>query len=175
MNSNFKEIGIAVVVGNFQGKETTIVVQLFGSPITVNPVQSPKPISSPKPTSTPAPIATPITSSLAETPVNILGQNQAPLETLSLEPLAEKEEFNLPVEVLNFGSTKYDQITSKAITFFLLFLVGALIFNFLINLIEGIKKPGLALDAAFFILLFFISNFIDQQLIISLIPHNLII
>ena len=175
LNSNFKEIGIAVVIGDFQGKETTIVVQLFGSPIAkpvaVNPIQSPKPISSPKPTSTP--IAN--TSPLVETPVVILGQEQVPLETLNSEPLAEKEEFNLPIEILSFGSNKYDQITSKAVTFFLLFLVGVLIFNFLVNLIEGIKKPGLALDAAFFILLFFISNFIDKQLIISLIPHNLII
>jgi len=168
LNSNFKEIGIAVVRGNFQGKETTIVVQLFGSPI-AKPVQSPKPISSPKPTSTPT------TSPLVEAPVDILGQDQVPLETLTSKPLAEKEKFNLPVEILSFGSTKYDQITSKAVTFFLLFLVGALIFNFLVNLIEGIKKPGLALDVAFFILLFFISNFIDKQLIISLIPHNLVI
>ncbi len=173
LNSNFKEIGIAVVIGNFQGKETTIVVQLFGSPIAklvaVDATQSPKLISNLKPTSTPT------TSPLVETPVDILGQDQAPLETLVPEPLAEKEKFNLPVEILSFGSNKYDQITSKLVTFFLLFLVGALIFNFLVNLIEGIKRPGLALDAAFFILLFFISNFIDKQLIISLIPHNLAI
>lgn len=181
LNSNFKEIGIAVVVGDFQGKETTIVVQLFGSPIAkpiaVNPIQSPKPISSPKPTLTPTttPTTTPATSPLVETPVVVLGQDQVPLETITLAPLAEKEKFNLPVEILSFGSNKYDQITSKAVTFFLLFLVGVLIFNFLVNLIEGIKRPGLALDAAFFILLFFISNFIDKQLIISLIPHNLVI
>ena len=175
LNSNFKEIGIAVVRGNFQGNETTVVVQLFGNPITkpiaVSPVQSPKPISSPKPTLTPTPTASP----LIETPVEILGQDQVPLETLIPEPLAEKEKLNLPVEILSFSSTNYDQITSKAITFFLLFLVGILIFNFLVNLIEGIKKPDLALDAALFILLFFISNFIDKQLIISLIPHNLVI
>ncbi len=31
LNSNFTNVGIAAVTGNFQGKETTIVVQMFGS------------------------------------------------------------------------------------------------------------------------------------------------
>ncbi|MBU0709006.1 hypothetical protein KJ596_04675 [Patescibacteria group bacterium] len=33
LNSNFKEMGIAVVNGILQGEETTLVVQLFGTPI----------------------------------------------------------------------------------------------------------------------------------------------
>ncbi|MBU4350839.1 CAP domain-containing protein [Candidatus Parcubacteria bacterium] len=181
LNSNFKEIGIAVLTGNFQGKETTIVVQFFGNPI-AKPVvarltKPPKPISTPKPILSPEPII-----SIVETPVNILAESEvliepeAPIETLNPEPLTEaKGEFNLPVEVFSFGSNKYDQITSQAITVFLLFLIGALIFNFLVNLIEGIKRPELVLDAAFFILLLFISNLVDKQLIISLIPHNLTI
>ncbi|PIR58251.1 MAG: hypothetical protein COU70_01925 [Parcubacteria group bacterium CG10_big_fil_rev_8_21_14_0_10_35_15] len=168
LNSNFREIGIAVVVGDFQGRKTTIVVQLFGNPVvklaTTNPIESPKPTLTPTKTPTPIPSAT--RSPLVETPAVILGLDSSPLL---------QEKFNLPIEILDFSSNKYDQITSKAITLFLLFLVGVLIFNFLVNLIEGIKKPGLALDAAFFVLLFFISNFIDKQLIISLIPHNLII
>lgn len=171
LNPNFKEIGIAVLTGSFQGKETTVVVQLFGTPIikpaAVALVQSPKPISSPR--------QTPL---VVETPVNILGKTefQLPTETLNPEPLAKTGgKFNLPAEIFSFGSNKYDQITSRAITVFLLFLIGVLIFNFLVNLIEGIKRPELALDAALFILLFFISSFIDKQLIISLIPHNLAI
>ncbi len=173
LNPNFREIGIAVLIGNFQGKETTIVVQFFGNPtakpVVVSSVQPPKSISSSSPE--------------VETPLNVPSETEVPLEitetsteTLNPEPLAEiKGNFDLPVEVFNFGSNQYDRITSQAITVFLLFLIGALIFNFLINLIEGIKRPELALDAAFFILLFFVSNFVDKQLIISLIPHNLII
>lgn len=161
LNPNFKEIGIAVLTGSFQGRDTTVVVQLFGAPITKAAVQFPKP-----------------TPSAVATPVNILGEveTQAPAEIINPEPLNRAEEkFNLPVEILSFGSNKYDRITSRAITVFLLFLIGALIFNFLVNLIEGIKRPELALDAALFIFLFFASNFVDKQLIISLIPHNLAI
>jgi len=35
LNPNFQEMGIAVVTGNFQGAETSVVVQLFGSPLAV--------------------------------------------------------------------------------------------------------------------------------------------
>ncbi len=35
VNSKFKDIGMAVVTGEFQGRETTIVVQLFGTPLNV--------------------------------------------------------------------------------------------------------------------------------------------
>lgn len=33
MDSNYQDIGIAVLTGDFQGKSTTIIVQLFGKPI----------------------------------------------------------------------------------------------------------------------------------------------
>ncbi|MCU0678956.1 MAG: CAP domain-containing protein [Planctomycetes bacterium] len=32
LNSSFREIGVAVIGGNFQGKETTLIVQIFGAP-----------------------------------------------------------------------------------------------------------------------------------------------
>ena len=35
LNSNFTEIGVAVVDGNLEGEDTTLVVQLFGRPVTV--------------------------------------------------------------------------------------------------------------------------------------------
>ena len=51
VNKNYKEVGISFVEGNFQGSQTTIVVQMFGTqkayPI-VKPVVVPKPII-PKP------------------------------------------------------------------------------------------------------------------------------
>lgn len=33
VNENFKEIGVAVVDGEFQNKKTTVIVQIFGSPL----------------------------------------------------------------------------------------------------------------------------------------------
>jgi len=38
LNPEFQEMGIAVVKDNFQGKETTLVVQFFGTPRTITPI-----------------------------------------------------------------------------------------------------------------------------------------
>lgn len=40
LNEKFSEIGVAVVSGNLDGKETTLVVQIFGQPLTI-PLVSP--------------------------------------------------------------------------------------------------------------------------------------
>jgi len=40
LNEKFSEIGVAVVSGNLDGKETTLVVQIFGQPLTI-PLASP--------------------------------------------------------------------------------------------------------------------------------------
>ncbi len=158
LNSNYKEIGIAVVRGDFQGRETTLVVQFFGNPKSKPSVglqASPLPLS-------PAPAV-------------ILGETQAIPTVSPLASILKGEKLSLPEEIISFGVTQYDPLTSKLISFFLLFLVGALVFNFFVSLAAGIPSRDLALNTSFFILLFIFSNFLDKQLIISLIPHNLII
>lgn len=57
INSKYTEIGIAVVPGTLEGKETVLVVQLFGAPSsgTVPQVAAVK-TATPKPTSSPAPV-----------------------------------------------------------------------------------------------------------------------
>lgn len=46
LNSDLKEIGVATAVGMYQGRETTFVVQMFGTPaekpVAIAPVQTPK-------------------------------------------------------------------------------------------------------------------------------------
>jgi len=50
LNSNYKEIGLAVVNGTLNGVETTLVVQLFGTPAPVSVAQRPQTAASPLPT-----------------------------------------------------------------------------------------------------------------------------
>jgi len=60
INTNYTDIGIAVVTGEFEGAQTTVVVQLFGSPVpalakeTTTSTQKPKPSTTtvPKPVTT---------------------------------------------------------------------------------------------------------------------------
>jgi hypothetical protein len=50
MNENFKEIGIGIKIGEFQGGTSTIVVQMFGTPAVQNVALSekPTPVEQPK-------------------------------------------------------------------------------------------------------------------------------
>jgi hypothetical protein len=53
LNNRYQEIGLAVVNGTLDGVETTLVVQLFGTPapttVASNPAVSPPPVASPTP------------------------------------------------------------------------------------------------------------------------------
>lgn len=70
VNQNYKDIGVAVVRGAIEGYETTVVVQLFGSPKATKPATqlniSPKPSVRPSPSVSPiaymSPAATPVPS-----------------------------------------------------------------------------------------------------------------
>src|SRR6185369_1735151 len=66
LNPVFKEIGIGVASGNFQGNNVTFVVQEFGTPVasiktaTVPPKPAPAPaVTTPAPAPKPAPVAKP--------------------------------------------------------------------------------------------------------------------
>ncbi len=90
LNPNFKEMGIAVLNGTLLGKETTLVVQLFGTP--ANSLEGPasannnRPSPSPAPptiiplsltpTPLPSPTLIPTPTSPPLTPINLLVHNQ---------------------------------------------------------------------------------------------------
>jgi len=85
LNPNYKEIGLSVVNGTLNGVETTLVVQMFGTPVsttaiakknTVSPppnpsnsvaatLPKPTPVVSPVPTTTPLPTPTPVSLDLS--------------------------------------------------------------------------------------------------------------
>ena len=54
LNSNFTEIGVAMAKGNFEGRETTFVVQMFGRPALNEPITA---SHAPRPTDAGAPTA----------------------------------------------------------------------------------------------------------------------
>lgn len=60
VSSKYQEIGVAVVPGTLQGKETMLVVQLFGTPASGS--VAPAVVASPRPTATPAPTIVPATT-----------------------------------------------------------------------------------------------------------------
>jgi hypothetical protein len=86
INSKYTEIGLAVVPGTLEGKETVLVVQLFGAPSTgaVPQVAAIKPVASPKSSSTPKPSVAP---AIIEEEVEVKGQEIAQMVPSNVEVL----------------------------------------------------------------------------------------
>lgn len=59
LNSNYTQIGIATAQGNYQGRPTVFVVQLFGKPPAAKPAPTPVVATAPKPAPAPAPTQEP--------------------------------------------------------------------------------------------------------------------
>ncbi len=77
MNANFQEIGIGISKGMFNGHETTIVVQMFGTPISqkVDLPSQPTPVA---PAPTPAPAVIPPAPTPAPTTTHAATPNPTP-------------------------------------------------------------------------------------------------
>lgn len=108
LNSNYKEIGLSVVNGTLNGVETTLVVQMFGTPTSTPVTQKPKVLPPTTVASLPSP-----TPSLTVAP-----QEQSPLGRVALAQA--KNEVQSPPILSPF-------LLTKTIAIFLLGLIlGAL-------------------------------------------------
>ncbi len=128
--ANFTEIGVAVVDGNLDGEDTTLVVQLFGTPppqseVVVEPIANPTATPTPtlKPTSIP-PTATPtvirpttIQSSPTVAPTNTPTPTTTPSPTPSPTPVyAMNQPTNNPTKISTLGSTDQNPPKSQFFT-----------------------------------------------------------
>jgi len=91
LRSEYENIGIAAIGGTFEGNETVMVVQMFGTPkvqgtttITPTPTPAPTPTSTPVPTATPTPTPTP---TLTPTPTPTADTTKPPAPSIT-SPLA---------------------------------------------------------------------------------------
>jgi hypothetical protein len=191
LNSDFKEIGIWVQKGYFNGKETYLVVQHFGKPkkeIIWEPKKEEKISSSLLPT-----------TSVLATPLLV---KETPLPPVLGEIKEEKEIFisPTPVEierVLQFKDEKIESIGIlkkvekeivsfvfkhhfSLIQFFTYFSLGFLIFSCLLTIFFDIfvyhrfviDYKELIPRTFLFVFLFFLFLYFDNLKIIKLIPHN---
>ncbi len=118
--ANFTEIGVAVVDGNLGGEDTTLVVQLFGTPppqseVVIEPVANPTqtPIPTKKPTSIPPTIAPPtiaqptvipLTPTLAQ-PTDTPFPTLEPTVTDTPTPIYATNQPNNKTKISTLGST----------------------------------------------------------------------
>ncbi len=164
LNSNYKDVGIAILTGDFQGNETTVVVQFFGAPKIA--------VSEPK-------VQTKAGPKMAETPPEKTAATTAPKETLSAEidsikkevlPVLKQARENATFNFFFFLSADYYRILQFIIYGFL----GLIILVFIINIVVrfDVQHWDLILKALGFIVLLVLFALIDKGVIIKLIPHN---
>lgn len=192
LNPNYQEIGIAVLQGNFEGNETTIVVQLFGTPTnkkeakTKNEITPVKNIVNEKKEANVLIQKTKIqeekifqttttaTTATAHTDIAKEESKIEPKEETTEQKIAgaeeQKKETSLLFGLLKFMSSDYSNIIQK-IAFYALSLVFiALLLNILIHI--EIQHPDLIYKTVFCVFLLFLFAIIDKNLIIQIIPHN---
>jgi len=192
LNSNFREIGIAVLSGNFQGSDTTVVVQLFGSPLKATPkaqeTKNPpaggekKPLATtptPKATISPSPQLTPTPLEQSPAPV-VAGGEQGGVAAGVLgsnfqitNPQTEIENPSLELRFLKFMMLDYPDILQRIIFYSLILVMLVFILNIFIKI--HIQDARLIFRATTIIALLILFSITSKELIIQLIPHNLLI
>jgi len=133
LNPNYKEIGLSVINGTLNGVETTLVVQLFGTPPTTTAQNTPAktPAIAAVPTVTPTPVSEPvITITPAPEPVELAQQPESEIGEVA------------PLSKVALAQNKGESTSPPLFSPFLLTKTIAI---FLLGLILG----ALSLDAAF--------------------------
>jgi len=166
LNSNYKDVGIAVLTGDFQGNETTVVVQLFGTPqqtIAGPKVQTKEQVK--KETAT----ATAENAEKEATGTQTLSAEFTSMKKEVVPALKEAQKkaiFNF----LSFLTLDYSKVIQIIIYGFLALIILALIINIFIRI--DIQHADLILKALGFIAVLVLFILIDKSVIIKLIPHN---
>ena len=195
-NSNFQEIGIAVLKGDFQGSESTVVVQLFGSPVKETPkstetktteekkiVEKEKPSEitpTPEVTISPSPEIIPTPTEVGTPPQEIAEEEQKEIATgvVASEfqftaPKPEIENTSFKFNFFKFMMLTYPDILQKLIFYSLLLVMLAFALNIFIKI--QIQDRRLIFRATTFIALLILFAITDKELIIQFIPHSLLI
>jgi hypothetical protein len=183
LNPNYKEIGIAVLKGEFNGNEVYVVVQHFGSPKFV-PAEIKEKLTQ-KPT--PTPISTPTETKIKiqpSTPTEIasLGTGTPTSET-STPILAEQKEISLPQKItfnlVKFLALKYNSVLNGIIYFTLAILIFSLTLTIYCDIFIYrkfvIDYKELIPRWVSFCLILILFLYLDQSKLIQIIPHQLII
>ncbi|MBZ9572982.1 hypothetical protein KJA17_02275 [Patescibacteria group bacterium] len=165
LNSNFQDIGIAVLKGEFEGNETTVVVQLFGSPLTKKTLKEPQKI---------------VNGTEPETKNSIEKEEEKATEperetiseeVISVESQGLETESSLGSDFFRFMTMSYNDLVQKIIFFSLVFIIISLIINIFVKF--DVQHKDLIWKTAIFVIVLILFIFIDKEFVIRIIPHSL--
>lgn len=165
LNPAYQEIGIAVLKGDFQGNETTVVVQLFASPA----ISQTKPIT--EPTREPLPESQEMVEPSPEI-AEILPPEIYPEPEQIISPYRELTEprGELIFNSLSFLTSDFYQLLQKFIYGFLILIIISLLISIFVRF--DIQHPDLIFKAIFSIGLLILFVLIDKVDMLNLISRN---
>ena len=174
LNKNYKEVGTAVLQG-YGENNAFVVVQFFGS-------LKPEKIAAKVNNTNILPENNPIQENpIAEDtnpPFEASDDSKKVLQgstvSGSLEPLTNNSARGLQAKILNFIAYNYNIALQNVIYGFLMIVTGALLFILIFNFNALVQKKFIFRAFIVIILLSFTALF-NRELIISLIPHQIII
>ncbi len=177
LNSNYKDVGIAILTGDFQGNETTVVVQLFGTPklttaalkVQTNPIRND--ISSGAGEQTASPTNEKGGEETAGTSTNtstLVSEIKSIVQ--EVKPAVKEAQTKATFDLFSFLSSDYHKILQVIIYGFLGLIILALLINIFVRIdIQHIDLILKALGVLAILVLFVLA---DKGVIIKLIPHN---
>lgn len=179
VNPDYKDIGMAIIKGNFNGNETTMVVQLFGTPQgKAAPIVKPIPPAEPAPGVTAAPVPeeepapeTKIPGKPEKTVSNPkpLEQKKKLKETPTVAPAATSKPAKAEESFWKFMNTNYFNVIQGIIlasVVVIILVLSATIFSAI-----EVHPNDLLFKAVFFIFVFSLFILLDKDAIVNLIPH----
>jgi len=173
LNKNYKEVGTAVLNGNFDGSNVTVVVQLFGSQVQKPEVPQSAPI---KEDNTPSAPNTENTPNIEEKTPGIPPQNVSPEtpavsgnETSVSEPQNSIANSNVYEKYINYVFSNSEYLISIAI--YCSLLLVTISFLFLVFIHRGPGRRDLILRSAVVLILLFSATFINKESAIQMTPY----
>jgi len=160
LNPSFREIGISVLKGNFQGNEVYLVVEVFASPKIVQT----KEFEIKKPTT---PAATPSKEEIAQ---------KENLPTPTSSPILIKEVSGAKTKPPSFVKSlvlNYHDFVQKFVYGVLIFMIFLLLITIFVRI--DVQHPDLILKTFGLILLLILFLLLDKQDILYLIPHEVLL
>jgi len=183
VNPGYEDIGMAVLKGDFEGKETTVVVQLFGTKIQ-EPILAKEEVEEVKGETTIAPAPAEIEGDKEKIeekeeiekvegqPATGTGQiSQVKTQDRQVPASVKPAETDLQVGFFKFITINYLNIIQGVIFFSLILII--LVLSFSVFSAIDIHPTDLLLKAVFFIFIFSLFIFLDKQAMLDIIPHTL--
>lgn len=181
LNANYNEIGIAVLQGNFNGAENTIVVQLFGTQHEKTPMPATVVVTQEKEENEPAPIEFPVEPQAATI--------TKPVEAVIVEvehfeaPTAEMTSFqgkvmgeftdatneSIKLKFFRFMAMSYNNLLQRFIFYSLIAVSLLLMINVFVKI--NVQYTGLTVKVLGLICLLVVCIYINKDIMLKFIPH----